>query len=278
MGDFLYTSLLEYLSNEDIYLKNYINMSKSDRMHNLPFEYYEFFEDFTIETGSDFEIPKEYVKSDYMDEDDVEVDMFENNTYELIEQIYKNDKTTYNEFAEYLYDKINNFYLPIEDQDYPAQAYFNNGAKILKNQQLIHFTNKPKEIANKGFEYGVSDANKLGLTRYLDISYKLDGGYNFAYVISDIHKYAEVRKGLYKYGTEAVIFRASGIKVWHDGDKEEQVIFQGKNAKDIVPITKGEKYQFAVYNKKGRLLYENDDMLKVVNQITNNYIQYHKNI
>jgi hypothetical protein len=267
--------LNEYITNNEIYLRDYLSMSKERKMAYLPHEYYYFFGHFIIETDSEFEQPKEIVKSDYEDEDDVEVDMFDNEL-ELMTWLENNDKKTYNDFAKYLYDKIMDSTLPINDSEYPAWAYFSDNPELIKNQWLIHFTDNANDIAKEGFKYGIDEMEKLGLTCHLSEFEKKYGGYNFAYTLSDFPKYAKKSRG-YKYGSEAVVFNASGIKVWHYGDEEPQVIFYGNTAKNIIPITSGENAEFAIYNKNNKILYENDDLKNVVYWLIKNFNQYRKN-
>lgn len=261
--------LKEYISRDEIYLKDYFSQTEEAKKYYLPHEYYYFFEDFLMEEGIDFEVPKEMVSGD----DGVE-------EMELMVWLEANNKNLYNSFANYLYKKINENTLPIPDSEYPAWSYFDGGPKIIKNQWLIHFTDNANEIASKGFKYGVDDITKLGLTTHLGEFDKKYGGYNFAYTISDFPRYAKsgFRNKGYKYGNEAVLFKASGIKLWHYGDEEPQVIFYGNTATNIIPILGGEKFDWGVYAKNGRLLYENDDLLKVVEWISKNYNQYRKSI
>ena len=124
--------------------------------------------------------------------------------------------------------------------------------------------------------------SKLGLTTHLGDFDKKYGGYNFAYLLSDFVRYAkgDYSRGSrgYKYGDEAVIFRASGIKVWHHGDQEPQVIFYGNTATNIIPITSGENAEWAIYGKNRRVLFENDDLQRVVNWLINNFDQYRKRL
>jgi hypothetical protein len=268
--------LNEYITNNEIYLRDYLSMSKERKMVYLPHEYYYFFQDFIDETGAEFEQPKETVKSDYEDEDDVEVNMFDDNELELMTWLENNDKKTYNDFAKYLYDRIMDSTLPINDSEYPAWAYFSDNPELIKNQWLIHFTDNANDIAKEGFKYGIDEMEKLGLTCHLSDFEKKYGGYNFAYTLSDFPKYAK-KSGGYKYGKEAVIFNASGIKVWHYGDEEPQVIFYGNTAKNIIPITSGENSEFAIYSKDNKILYENDDLKNVVYWLIKNFNQYRKN-
>jgi hypothetical protein len=271
--------LNEYINKNVVYLKDYLTMPKSSKMAYLPHEYYYFFDDFLDETNTFFERPKEIKPSNYTDEPEEEVDMFDNDI-ELIIWLERNDKETYNKFAEYLYDKITSNTLPINDADYPAWSYFDEDPEIVKNQWLIHFTGDAQGIAEHGFKFGVDDMTKLGLTTHLGEFDKKYGGYNFAYTLNDFKTYGRggYTKSGYKYGSEAVIFNASGIKVWHHGDQEPQVIFYGNTAKNIIPIIRGEESKFGIYSNNGRILFENDDLTKVVKWLVDNYEQYRRKL
>lgn len=269
----------EYITNDEIYLRDYLSMPDSAKLAYLPHEYYYFFQDFLDETDYDFEMPKETIPSDYVDEPYEEVDMFDNEI-ELIGWLEHNDKKTFDAFGEYLLDKINSYTLPIRDSEYPAWSYFDNNPTLIKNQWLIHFTDNADDIAIEGFKYGVDDMTKLGLTTHLGEFDKQFGGYNFAYTIGEFNKYAKgnYSRGKYKYGKEAVVFNASGIKVWHYGDGEPQVIFYGNTARNIIPITSGENNDYAIYGKNGRVLFEHDDLETVVYWLINNFQQYRKSL
>lgn len=272
--------LNEFITKDEVYLKDYFSMPENVRKEYLPHEYYYLFDDFLAETGIDFTRPKETVQSNYADEDTEEVDMFDNDA-ELMNWLEGNNREVYDAFANYLYDKIINNNLPIPDSEYPAWSYFDDNPKVVKNQWLIHFTNDADGIAREGFKYGVDDMTKLGLTTHLSDFEKKYGGYNFAYLLKDFMRYGKGdwrsnRRG-FKYGSEAVLFRASGIELWHHGDQEPQVIFYGKTATNIIPITNGEQYNWAVRNNKnGRIFFESDDLENVVKWIVKNYDQYRK--
>ena len=266
--------LKEYVTRDIVYLKDYFKMPDSTKIEYLPHEHPYFFRDFLEETGTDFEEPP----SQYTDVDDEDVFTFEDDM-ELISWVEKNNKELFTEFGEYLFNKIKNNTLPIPDEDYPAWSFFDGTPELIKNQWLIHFTKDAYGIAENGFKYGVDDMSKLGLTTRLSEFDKKYGGYNFAYTLGDFERYA--RSGSYgnkyKYGGEAVVFNASGIKVWHYGDIEPQVIFYGNTAKNIIPIRFNYDDEFYVQSKKGRVLYKNEKLPKVVDWIKNNYQQYRKN-
>lgn len=122
----------------------------------------------------------------------------------------------------------------------------------VKDQWLIHFTEDAASIAEKGFTLGISEIEHLGLTTH--IKYKPGAGFNFAYLLKDYHKHGRGRGGKWKYGPEAVIFRASGIEVYHHGDEEPQVIFWGATAHDIVQL-RGDGDEWEVVNKNGDAIY-----------------------
>lgn len=267
----------EYLTHDTVALKSYFSLTDEQHKQYLPEQFSYFFKDFLIEEGIEFEMPKTTVPSDYMDEPDVEVDQFEDD-YELMNWLQRNNKELYNKFADYLFQKLKDNTLPIPEAEVPAWSYFDS-PQLVKNQWLIHFTKDARSIAAEGFRYGVNEIDKLGLTTSLGEFEKKYGGYNFSYLLSDFQRYGYKGHGKYKYGDEAVIFRASGIKVWHHGDEEPQVIFYGNTATDIIPITEGENNKWAVRSSKTmKSLYEDDELQKIVDWISKNYEQYRKSL
>lgn len=251
--------LNEYLTNDVINLKDYLSMTDEAKMAYLPHEYCHYFSDFLDETEIDFDRPDDF-------DDDVE----------LVIWLEHNDIKIYNAFGKYLYDKLIDRTLRIPPSEYPAWTYFDGAPVLIKNQWLIHFTDKATDISLNGFKYGVDDMTRLGLTCHINEFDKRFGGYNFAYLLSDYIKYANNRGNGYKYGKEAVLFNASGLKVWHIGDEEPQVIFYGNTAKNIIPITGGDTETWGIRNANGRFIYENDDLPMVVNWLVKNYAQYRK--
>ena len=102
-----------------------------------------------------------------------------------------------------------------------------------------------------------------------------DGGHNAGYSYFSIRGIDQTRINMTLNGNEAVIFNASGLRLWHHGDEEPQVIFFGNTAKNIIPITGGEDKDWAVRNSKtNRIIFEDDNFDKVVQWVINNFIQY----
>lgn len=271
----------EYINNDMVTLMKYFSQTDEEKKKSLPYSYYYFINDFMEDEDQyyDFEIPK---ISSYTDSDgnDIEEEM---QGYELIEWLQENNVDLYNKYSNWLFEKIKYNELNISPEDYPAWSYYDSNPILIKNQWLIHFTNDAEGIAKNGFKYGVDEIDKLGLTTYLGDFEKKYGGYNFAYLLRDFNSYGKAgigsRGGKYKYGKEAVIFRASGIKLYHYGDEEPQVIFYGNTAKNIIPITTGENADWAIYNTKtGGKLVEFDDLEKLVRWVETNYPQYSKKL
>jgi hypothetical protein len=251
--------LNEYLTQDMVSLKRYFSMTDEEKKSYLPHEY-----------------PYEFDR--FVDEEDIDTNI-EGETYEISDILFNKNPELYNRFADWLFREIEQNTLNVPDSDYPAWSYFDN-PRLVKNQWLIHFTDDAQSIARQGFKYGVDEVDKLALTTHLGDFEKKYGGYNFAYDVERYHRYAYSNRGRgFKYGEEAVIFRASGIELWHYGDEEPQVIFYGNTARNLIPIIRGENADWAIYNtKSGRILYENDDFDKVVVWVLRNYIQYRKHV
>jgi ribosomal protein S18 acetylase RimI-like enzyme len=140
----------------------------------------------------------------------------------------------------------------------------------VNEEWLVSFTDAAKAIAAQGFKYGISDPGMLALTTQFTDNAKKNGGYNFAYAANDPRHY---RKGE-KYGSQFVVFKASGILAYHHGDEEPQVIFWGKDAHDFVPVMQDDSGLWTIYDGEGEPLFESDDIKGAVDWVINNYSAY----
>jgi hypothetical protein len=163
-------------------------------------------------------------------------------------------------------------------RDGKGPSWFNlRSPKLVKNQWLIHFTNNADSIACSGFRHGTDDLTRLGGSVSNAIkARKSSGKFNFGYHLGDTSQY---RKGL-KYGGEAVLFRASGLQAWHDGDQEWQVVFIGGTATDIIPLTQEfDKWVVNGLGRGGRPDQEGWDTLpQAVAWAMRNYAQYKRRL
>jgi len=164
--------------------------------------------------------------------------------------------------------------------DAPTFLFFDE-PQVVKNQWMIHFTNEPQKIQQEGFTVGTDDLSRLGLTVFMTKEEK-GGGYNFAYAVDDFLK-NNFQYGYQKYGKYAVMFRASGLKLWHSGDKENQVIFWGADATDFVVLGSGhytergeEKNGWVVVPCRGTSPYGVDSIKSIIQWVVDNFEQYRK--
>lgn len=245
--------LYEFLTQRGLDLYHYFNQSEEDKKNYLPHIYYYFWKKFFKE--------RKIVYNSNLEQFDITFDIQENNP------------SLYKEFCEWLYYKIVNHKLDVLSAEYPAWVYYNS-PKIIKNTWLVHFTNNVDSIVKNGFTKGVNEIEKLGLTTHIGEFYKKYGGYNFAYTIEDFKKYAKKEKE-YKYGDSLVIFKSSGVRLFHTGDDEYQTIFWGKEATCINGI-KNENGDWVIKNKIGKKIFESEKLENVIDWFIKNYEQYRK--
>lgn len=245
--------LLEYISNPLIWFKNFINSDNDEKANHIAYEVYT--------NGGLFD---EYIDEEGWDKQEFD-DLSEKEKTEFGQWLIDNDK---------LQDVL-------FDEELPSWWYMDN-ASVIKNTWLVHESNSIDDIIRNGFQYGIEDYTKLGLTtRYSDDAkkrHKDEDFYLFSYTSHDFDRYGkDGRRGL-KYGDEFVVFRSSGVRVYHNSDDEYQTIFSAREARDFVPVF--ELYGDYVVNdvNSGRLIYKNENPTVVVNWIINNYEQYKNRI
>jgi len=125
----------EYINRDMVSLKYYLTMSDDGKKEYLTEMFYYFFDDFLAEEQIEFTPVKPNVDVDGEEVGD------ELEGIELVEWVERNNPELIQKFKDYLFDKIRNSTLPINDAEYPAWAYFDYQG-LVKNQWLIHFTNE----------------------------------------------------------------------------------------------------------------------------------------
>jgi hypothetical protein len=141
--------------------------------------------------------------------------------------------------------------------------------RIVKNEWCIHFGSDSDSIAKEGFTGGTPDIEHLAYTNAG--AQKTSAGYNFAFLINDRNvDYNE-------YGDEAVIFRTSGVEIYHYGDNQNQVVFWGPNVKSFIPIHQ-DNGDWVVYGQNGQVLVRCGRPSEIAIWATENLPQYRKQI
>lgn len=198
-----------------------------------------------------------------------------------------------NDFKTRNYDESSGFAWSEDSED---------GKEIVKNEWMIHFSNDATKIAKEGFTQGNDYSGKLKSATYRRS--KTDGGYNYAYLASDVisHGYWKFLNYLKDRQTPFIMFKGNGYRFYHDQDGEDQVVFNNiqsgtkvlimslydqwcvlstdnpdwKNRKqDINP--KPEDERFALNNTRNILdgiLYSDEDIDKVIKWVMTNFEQY----
>lgn len=141
--------------------------------------------------------------------------------------------------------------------------------RIVKNEWCIHFGSDSENIAREGFTRGTPEIEHLAYTNAG--AQKSSAGYDFAFLIND-------RSVDYNgYGDEAVIFRTSGVEIYHYGDNQNQVVFWGPNVKSFIPIHQ-DNGDWVVYGQNGQVLVRCGRPSEIALWATENLPQYRKQI
>jgi len=189
----------------------------------------------------------------------------EKEEFDILYEMTKQEKDDYKKWLEDIISKGK----ITPDALSPSYLHMEYRSIINPNTWLIHFTNNAYAISRRGFRHGTEDMNTLGLTTHLT---KKEKGWNFAF--EPLSKHAGYAAQNKKYGKNAVLFRgAAGVKVYHYGDEEEQIIFVGENARDIVPLFRSEQGWTVESTEDEKPLVEGN-YEKVVSWVMNNYEQY----
>jgi hypothetical protein len=170
------------------------------------------------------------------------------------EQFEKMDKQSQEDFTEWCL----NYLAQHDPGELPSTSYFTPDDKLLpRTTWLVHFTDHAREVANNGFTHGTAEADRLGLTTYTKHDHKQGGGYNFAFIAGTRDAYAAASRG--KYGKHCVVFQNSGIKAWHSGDEEHQVIFWGPDVdKRFIALILNDGGDFVVTSRTGMSLFRGE--------------------
>ena len=202
-----------------------------------------------------------------------------------------------NDFKTRNYDEASGFAWSDDAED---------GKEIVHNEWMVHFSDYADKIAKEGFTKGNDYEGKLKSATYQ--RGKTEGGYNYAYLASDVIG----RKGwkfldyLKEMETPFVMFKGNGYRFHHNQDEEDQVVLNNiqkgtmvfvrrlydqwcvlstanpnwKNrTKDINPRPEDER--FAMYNPRNiieGILYSDDDIDNVIKWVVNNFDQYRSKI
>lgn len=169
--------------------------------------------------------------------------------------------TTYYELESEILEKYKNFLIEIVDNVFNNNPYDLN-LNILPlyvtytyedvvDGWLVHFTDYEEtveSILESQHFIGIPNMYNLAITAANEEDYT-EEGYCFGFDIDDI--YENFKNSYSHYGSYGILFKASGIKLYHNGDEEHQVIFIGNQVSNLIPFMYDEDTK-ELYNKKIR--------------------------
>lgn len=250
----------EALSNDLMNLQRYLQMSSEDkalyRAMSTP-----------------------YLIHDYLSAEGKENKRFKKmEDYEIVEWLSEKDPETAIDYGEYLVGQ-REYYDNSEPQLYDVVELIS----FVRQKWLVHFSDSAHQIKkDQNFKIGIpyEDYSRLALTTHFKNTAKT-GGFNFGYEVEDVDRYAFDKRGggIPKYGKEAVLFKGDGIKVYHSGDEEPQVIFDGKQTyKPIIHVENDGDKWYITSSLTGEKIIEREKLTDIAKWIDLNYNQYRKHL
>lgn len=205
-----------------------INLTGTDRDIDIALNFFpHHFSDWLEELGDGDGVPPELqnIIDQYEDWEDTGI----------IDDLHRADEQLVADYGEWLFD---HYSYDIYNDPFVHPPYLTfSGAQLMPDDWLVHFTDDARAIVNEGFVGNVIDTRNLALTGNTPKSMRDDdSGFAFAFEPNDVASYAGDRHGGFKYGKEAVLFRAESVRTWHAGDREPQHIFWGPAAHAIMRI------------------------------------------
>ena len=164
--------------------------------------------------------------------------------------------------------------------NYKAYNYF-EPKSIVHNVWAIHYTNVEglEGIQKRGFRIGVSDNDALAYSReYYNNEPPRKSGWNFALPIDN--KYLGEDLG---YGDCGFVIKTDGVRAYHKGDHDDEIMFKGCMVKKKYPFVYDEDYDcWILYDMEDeytsdnmpRGAYYDEELGQVVFEDVNSLIQY----
>lgn len=250
----------EALSNDLMNLQRYLQMSPEDKALYRAME-------------------NPYLIHDYLSAEGKENKKFKNmEDYEIVEWLSEKDPETVVDYGEYLVGQ-KEYYDSSEPQLYDIVKLLG----FIRQKWLVHFSDSANQIKNdQNFKIGIpyEDYQRLALTTHFKDKIKT-GGFNFGYEVGDVDRYAFDDRGRPKYGKEAVLFKGDGLKVYHSGDEEPQVIFDGKQTyKPIIHVQYDDNNDiwYIESSQTGEKIIQKEKLTDVAKWVDQNYSQYRKHL
>jgi hypothetical protein len=252
----------ESLSGDLFYLKSLFTPS-DDLYDDLSHDYYDAYKDYFYDVTDAEVVPDE---------------SYDNDPFTFVQ--YDLNRKQRLKFGKWLYDQWKSNSYDMRDMYGEEIPLFSTASftKIHRNEWLVHFTDYADYIIKDGFTGGIMDPKHLAYTFTAHSTDRDDdGGWFFAYHNNDAVQFGVTSYNHTKYGSEAVMFMASGVEIFHYGDNEPQVIFNGEHTKHLIPIKKNDDDMWYIENKRNMdTVYEDEDLGGMIQWIKDHFQQYRK--
>lgn len=255
-------------------LRKHVEKIRTDDSEDIIDSGYIFMEDFINENDDVLEKYNELVNSG-------QIDNKEYFDYDDVLKLFDGPLSEYRQrFVEYCRKKFNTNG-DVYPTGYPMSLVMDY-TKEVHNEWLVHFTDNSADIYRYGFMLGTDSYENLAYSG-CGTGNKYGPGYDFAFRADDVD--SAFRGRFYsssnpKYGHDCILFRASGIQMTHYGDEEEQVIFYGPSAKDLIFIYNSDVYGDWHVDSEitGNTIYRNEELQNVVFWCIQNFQQYRQHL
>jgi hypothetical protein len=249
LSQYLIFERLNSASGKMMRLVDYFEKSKEEKENELPkfFDenYPHIFDDWTMD-NSHFFLDLEEFES----EEEANENIIYPENYELLSD------EALNSYKEFLIEIIDNVF---ESNDYnlnlsvlPLYVTFNYEGDI-ENDWLVHFTETEatqKNILKMQCFHGITNMYNLAITSATEDPYDKDG-YCFGFDLNNVHH--NFKSNYSHYGDYGILFKSSGINLYHNGDDETQTIFIGNQVSNLIPFW---------YDDETKELYNKDNSIR----------------
>jgi hypothetical protein len=182
-----------------------------------------------------------------------------------IDQLSAKDAKDFKDYAIYFFS----------DATAPSTAFFDYEGLVKRNTWLAHLTNDIEKIKYDGLECGHDDMYTLGLTTHF-IKKDCKPGWNFAFEANSRDLDRAIRQK--KYGEDIVLFQSAGVKAYHSGDEEHQIIFLGSRVEWFIPLHREGGNTFRILSSHSDRVVVEGEYDDVFGWVKKNYRQYFKAI
>jgi hypothetical protein len=122
-----------------------------------------------------------------------------------------------------------------------------------EDEWLVHFTHDDEtleSILNDKCFHGIPNIDHLAITAMSEEW--VEDGFCFAFDLQNVYSNFRDGDGGH-YGDRGILFKASGIKLYHNGDNEIQTVFIGDQVSNMIPFW---------YDSKTKEFYNRDNSIR----------------